>query len=65
MKRQDRRLKKLEQSYNLNDEPLRIIIQRKILGQLDPDDIKEVVISPDGSEIITEKGQGCEVILKG
>ncbi len=33
MKRQDRRLEKLEQSYNLNDEPLRIIIERMILGK--------------------------------
>jgi len=59
MKRQDRRLKKLEQSHNVNDKrfPLRIIIQRKILGQLDPDDIREVVINGDGTETITEKGQ--------
>jgi len=65
MKRQDRRLEKLEQSYNLNDEPLRIIIERMILGKPEPTHITEVVINQDGSEIITEKGQGCEVILKG
>ncbi len=66
MKRQDRRLKRLEESYNVNDEPLRIIIETLIAGKpKEPRDITEVVINPDGSEIITEKGQGCEVILKG